>query len=594
MGRRKLVISLPLLCAAFVVGSTIWHAAFAPFHFNQPITRSALEKPNAKLAGNTRGGGKNTDVKKGGVARKESEVFTVEIYVRYDNYASDIEWSLKGADGGNVLSHYKANETDNGQEQVVDVLVNTGKFTFEVKDAYGDGLCCRVKDYEGHYRLSVNGKVIATGGEFADTTGPISFQTYSSGNVKSLETANLGLQPSCLELHPNNFDICLYLTTRAERFGNDWLPAFTSAKKKWETIVVGSTSPPVEFKEDLWQRPKTLSGIYITGEAAPIDGVGKILGSSGPRTMITTPEQNPVNHNRHFKQTLTGEMTFDSDDIAKMLLDGTYKDVIVHEMGHVLGLGTMWEYNGLHSGRENDPVYRGINAQREYTNYGFPGKLEVEVDHGEGTAGGHWDEECLRSEIMTGMADPVMQFSKITVGGMEDLGYKVDYTAADQYSIPLDAACGQQDPKNPIKRVRQLSGQRPRRLSELARTAAISYAEVEMQKSRERHERLSLPKNVIFIGDQVRHVLIEEDGHIYSVSVRGGSQQKESENEDKAPSIEENPKSIVAISKSKSQQSRPELVHAQVHDASSKQKDREASSTLSKSESRPLKISGFL
>lgn len=87
----------------------------------------------------------------------------------------------------------------------------------------------------------------------------------------------------------------------------------------------------------------------------------------------------------------------------------------------------MWEYNGLHSGRENDPVYNGVNAQREYTKLGFPGTLEVEVDHGEGTAGGHWDEECLRSEIMTGLADPEMQFSTITVAGMEDLGYKVDY-----------------------------------------------------------------------------------------------------------------------------------------------------------------------
>ena len=34
-------------------------------------------------------------------------------------------------------------------------------------------------------------------------------------------------------------------------------------------------------------------------------------------------------------------------DLAKMQSDGTLGDVITHEMGHVLGIGTLWERMGL-------------------------------------------------------------------------------------------------------------------------------------------------------------------------------------------------------------------------------------------------------
>ena len=94
-------------------------------------------------------------------------------------------------------------------------------------------------------------------------------------------------------------------------------------------------------------------------------------------------------------------------------------------------------------------------------------------------------------------------------------------SAADKFQVPQDADCDDQDPKHPIK-VRLLHGQdRRRRLSHKGRDAAISYGELEMERSRQRHEQLSLPKNVVFIGDRLRHVLVEEDGHIYAVEVRG-------------------------------------------------------------------------
>ena len=36
-------------------------------------------------------------------------------------------------------------------------------------------------------------------------------------------------------------------------------------------------------------------------------------------------------------------MSFDTADLAQMAADGTLVDVITHEMGHVIGIGTIWD-----------------------------------------------------------------------------------------------------------------------------------------------------------------------------------------------------------------------------------------------------------
>ena len=321
---RHLSFALPLACCVVLVGHVFWHAAWSPLDAYDANTRMTLETAES------------VNLRKR--ARQLAAPAEVEIFVRYDNYPEDIHWTLTDEQSKKVLAEHKGNKTDAHQERIINLQVPAGKYEFLMTDDHGDGLCCRPGDFKGHYKITANNQIIAIGGEFADSTGPIEFETFNGGNVKKLQETNLGLQPDCLEMHPGNFNICLYLTTRAENFGNEWLPAFRAAKKKWETIIVDDYTEPTSFKHNLWQRPKTLDGVFITGQAAPIDGEMGILGSSGPRTMVTSTKRNPVNHNKYFQQTLTGEMTFDSADIGRMLREKTYKDVIVHEMGHVLGL----------------------------------------------------------------------------------------------------------------------------------------------------------------------------------------------------------------------------------------------------------------
>ncbi len=60
-------------------------------------------------------------------------------------------------------------------------------------------------------------------------------------------------------------------------------------------------------------------------------------------------------------------MAFDSADLAEMERDGSLVSVIVHEMGHVLGFGTLFERLGLIIGAGGaDPEFTGCHAAREY------------------------------------------------------------------------------------------------------------------------------------------------------------------------------------------------------------------------------------
>ncbi|CBJ33994.1 putative zinc metalloendopeptidase [Ectocarpus siliculosus] len=72
--------------------------------------------------------------------------------------------------------------------------------------------------------------------------------------------------------------------------------------------------------------------LTITSTLEPIDGVYGTLGFAGPRG--TYNDCRGISY--------SGEMTFDIDDIAEMERQGTFEGVILHEMGHVIGTGTLW------------------------------------------------------------------------------------------------------------------------------------------------------------------------------------------------------------------------------------------------------------
>jgi hypothetical protein len=195
---------------------------------------------------------------------------------------------------------------------------------------------------------------------------------------------------------------------------------FINAAAKWESIIRGEL-PDVGGVDD----------VSIDADGVFIDGAGNILGQAGP-----TAIRNAANKFVPYR----GMMEFDSADLSSMEADGSLVNVIVHEMGHVLGIGTTWNSNGLLTGAGgSSPVFTGANAKAEYAKMIgtlTPTNVVVENTGGGGTRDSHWKDTVYINELMTGYinagANPL---SRISAASMIDIGYKdVDLEAADLYT----------------------------------------------------------------------------------------------------------------------------------------------------------------
>ncbi len=221
----------------------------------------------------------------------------------------------------------------------------------------------------------------------------------------------------------SNYDILL--VNMGEN--TDYDDVFETARIKWESVIIGDlddVDDEVNWLDGYGTFFGSVDDVVIGYRIEDIDGPGSILGRAGP---LYIRNSNGL--------TISGIMVFDVADIEGMDVSGILEGVILHEMGHVLGVGTLWNMLGL-SNCPSDLNYLGREAREEFINMGFTGDLFIEGDGSVGTQCGHWDEVQLDRELMTGYAEstPGMPLSKITVGNLEDMGYTVNYDAADDFS----------------------------------------------------------------------------------------------------------------------------------------------------------------
>jgi hypothetical protein len=226
--------------------------------------------------------------------------------------------------------------------------------------------------------------------------------------------------------------------------------ALNQAVAKWEDIVTGNLTdlslagiPPhfcnghaAEFDG------RVVDDLEIFVNIAPIDGPSGTLAQAGPCAITT--------RNGRLLPVL-GATTFDSEDFDA--LDATQlRAVIFHEIGHVVGIGTLWDIepdsvDHLVTGKGTaDPRYIGTSGVAEYHDLGGPDPdIPVANTGGSGTRDAHWREATFGAEVMTGYSEgpgTAQPISSMTIGSVADLGYLVDPGAAESYALPAPTPPG--------------------------------------------------------------------------------------------------------------------------------------------------------
>ncbi len=222
--------------------------------------------------------------------------------------------------------------------------------------------------------------------------------------------------------------------------------AFANAVAKWRQVIVGSigsvTNVNIPAGPDAnacseWTPALTgtVQNAVIFARIDSIDGpgspsAGNILGQASPCYVNASAIP------------FLGYMEFDKYDVDVLVAQGQFEKVVLHEIGHVLGIGTIWNFRRslLNTSIENDPYYVGTAARAQFaaintvTYSGNP--VPVENTGGTGTANSHWRTSIMGRELMQGFAvNRVQPLSRITVGSLQDLGYTVNLAAADAFSL---------------------------------------------------------------------------------------------------------------------------------------------------------------
>lgn len=258
------------------------------------------------------------------------------------------------------------------------------------------------------------------------------------------------------------FDIVVEFLPSALETSIEVQSSFRRAEAFWETVIVGDL-PDVSVRarqacvagEDAYVEG-LIDDLHIFVASKAIDGVDGILGAAGPC----------LSHSSRNNLPLAGYMEFDSADLQRYADEGRLDEIITHEMGHVLGFGgVLWTYpqtslggspflvdptgaEGVSGANPPDTHFVGPHAMAEFDAVGgvqYDGaKVPVENIGGEGTANGHWREDVLGNELMTSfMTNRDGVLSSVTIAALEDMGYTVNYDAAQDYVWPPPTEKGQ-------------------------------------------------------------------------------------------------------------------------------------------------------
>jgi hypothetical protein len=263
-------------------------------------------------------------------------------------------------------------------------------------------------------------------------------------------------------------------------------------------VYIDTYGEMVEKAADLWTRilvcrrnkngtlDETSNGIVITFDFAELGE--STLAHAGPQNLTFDGGKGLQDiATIDFCYTVNGFMEFNTrfypenpnDPNNTYIQNHYYKNfypVCVHEMGHVLGFGTLWNSSIVdlltyyleqipilgpvlvqHADRVNHVIENGnfigeetLSAWREcFPGHEFDTYVPIEDEGGSGTLGSHWDEvegeggltgirdyldRDMAHEVLTGWASANTDIfmSKITPASFYDIGFSVDYSILNE------------------------------------------------------------------------------------------------------------------------------------------------------------------
>lgn len=315
-----------------------------------------------------------------------------------------------------------------GDEAAIDVAGY-----FEDPDGDALGFAARSSD-TGVAEVSVSGPVV-TVTAVATGSATITVTATDPGGLAAESPFGVGVNGA----DPGLFRIELVLATEMTLSQEE---AFRDAARRWMSILAATDLPDLELNRELdcsgdyEQSVGTIDDLMIVAAVVDIDGTGGTLGRAGP-CWVRSAGYMPF----------FGMMEFDAADLDRLEEDGLLTPVILHEMAHVLGFGTLWEHHGLLRDASStfqvlDTHFEGRLAIEAFDSAGGAGyadgaKVPVENRGGSGTRNGHWRASVFGSELMIGyIGSSLPSLSAVSLQSLADMGYRVDAGLADAYSLP--------------------------------------------------------------------------------------------------------------------------------------------------------------
>ncbi len=387
-----------------------------------------------------------------------------EVQVRATNDEGTGDWSPSGS--GTPLSPppgFAPVDQNAFNALVVDKVLSVETYYIEFVSA---GRFEENNEYPGSYTYSNTGSNTGTltqnydGGQLGGTcTIELTFSSTTTGTLRARCGSDENYDPPqewLLSDAPDPSAFNIEVIWVGGEPSEDHRAAFNAAVTRWESII---TSDIPDIFVDIGTGGETdgvkvfglIDDLRIYARLTDIDGEGGTLGRAGPRLM-----------RGQSKLPIVARMEFDTSDLGDFTPEAL-QDLFLHEMGHCLGVGTLWERLGLLENPsivtffifpvevdDADTHFTGASAIEAFNDAGgtdyADGKVPVENEKGgAGTRDGHWRQSVFGpNELMEGFASPsaAMQqpLSAITIQSLADLGYIVNVNQADEYTLPSPAA----------------------------------------------------------------------------------------------------------------------------------------------------------